>query len=673
MASFYWVGGAGNWDSVNFLSWASTSGGSGGSAGYFPPTGADNVTFDSNSGSGTVTFTNSGVNAASLVTFNSPNILLNLAGNFAIVSAFTLTAGSLSTNGYSFNASALLSTNSNTRSISFGASTITLSAVSPIDFTNSSGLTFNAGTSQINLSYNSASTATLAGGNLSFYNVTFTGTASNIIVISGSNTFNNLIFSSATPTSTTFSGENTFNNLTITGKTSAGLNFVTFSGNQTITGTFTILASASAVCRTFLRSDIVEVTRTLTCNAFATAINVDFRDITIAGSAAPISGTRFGNAKGNSGINFPAAKTVYFRATGNASWGASTSWSATSGGTVDGNQFPLAQDTAIFPATTYPSSGATVTLNANYAIGTIDMSLRTTNTIVFAFGTFAFSVYGDFISSPSSFSSYTGTAGGAALSFYGRTTQNITSAGQYLRRSIVIGGGGTVKLLDALVATDTTLSSIISGTLDLNGYNATIGSSISITGTSPRGIIFAGATLTVGSLSTGTGTVWDATDITNLTLDGTGTLNVNNGSAASPKTFIGGGYQNYPNISFSSDLLFAGVTVTGSNKFGDHTSYGVLSPAIGLKFTGGTVNEFSSFILSGNSGVSIPLKSTNTTQATLRKPTAWVMGPSSTNVIGNTGLTFSGGTAGVNDYLQVSYINGVVSSSSNTSNFFMMF
>jgi hypothetical protein len=35
--------------------------------------------------------------------------------------------------------------------------------------------------------------------------------------------------------------------------------------------------------------------------------DVDFRDITIAGAAAPLTGTRLGNCKGNSGITFPAA------------------------------------------------------------------------------------------------------------------------------------------------------------------------------------------------------------------------------------------------------------------------------------------------------------------------------------------------------------------------------
>jgi hypothetical protein len=48
--------------------------------------------------------------------------------------------------------------------------------------------------------------------------------------------------------------------------------------------------------------------------------------------------------------------------------------------------FPLAQDTAVFPAATYPASGSTTTINANYNIGTIDMSLRTSNTMTLATG-----------------------------------------------------------------------------------------------------------------------------------------------------------------------------------------------------------------------------------------------------------------------------------------------
>ena len=68
----------------------------------------------------------------------------------------------------------------------------------------------------------------------------------------------------------------------------------------------------------------------------AGAADYDFRDIAISGGAAPISGTRFGDAKGNSGITFPAAKTVYWMLTGGGNWGATGTgaWAASSGGVL---------------------------------------------------------------------------------------------------------------------------------------------------------------------------------------------------------------------------------------------------------------------------------------------------------------------------------------------------
>jgi len=666
MAICYWVGGTGTWDGTSILNWASSSGGT--PATSFYPQAGDTAIFDANSGSGTVTFNNTASPMCATVNFASPNLTLNLASSFTISGTFTLTSGSLNTNNYSFSATTLTSSNSNTRSISFGSSTVSLSSFT---ITISTGLTFNAGTSQINFT---GTTLSLSGNGKTFYNVSCTNASLTTITVSGSNTFNNFNVTSSIFQSITFSGSNTFNNLTIPGRTSIGCALIIFGGNQTISSTLTISQGTSAIYRSFVKSDIIGATRTLTCNTFASTGDLDFRDITIAGAAAPISGTRFGNGLGNSGINFPAAKTVYFRATTTANWG-SVSWSATSGGTADVTQFPLAQDTAIFPAATYPASGTVVTINSQYNIGTLDLSLRTTNTMTLALGIIATSFYGDIKTGTGI--TYTGTSSTNLITFSGRTTQNITSSGQDFPRLISIDSpGGTVRLLDAFTSTDNAASSsIVNGTLNLNGYTATLYSNLSITGTNSRGITFGGATLNIGSFTgASTGNVWDATDPTNLTLDSTGTINL--GAQSNSKTFIGGGYQFYPTVTTTANLTYQGLTITGSNKFITFNAATTsASPATGILFTGGTVNEFTNFIYNGDSynRNSTPLKSTNTTQATLKKSGAWIIGPNSTNVVGNTGLTFSGGTAEVLDYLTISYINGVVSSSSNTSNFFMMF
>src|SRR5689334_24115345 len=52
MASRFWVGGTGTWDSSDTTHWAATSGGAGGQS---VPGSGDTVTFDGSSGGGTVT------------------------------------------------------------------------------------------------------------------------------------------------------------------------------------------------------------------------------------------------------------------------------------------------------------------------------------------------------------------------------------------------------------------------------------------------------------------------------------------------------------------------------------------------------------------------------------------------------------------------------------------
>lgn len=62
MANRYWVGGAGTWDASSTTNWSTSSGGAGGAS---VPTAADDVYFDANSGTGTVTLSNLSVTANS--------------------------------------------------------------------------------------------------------------------------------------------------------------------------------------------------------------------------------------------------------------------------------------------------------------------------------------------------------------------------------------------------------------------------------------------------------------------------------------------------------------------------------------------------------------------------------------------------------------------------------
>ena len=547
MADRYWVGGTGTWNTVSTANWSASSGGASGAS---VPTAADSVFFDqigtysvscSNAltcldftvSTGTVTFGSStspslavsgslswaGATvswSAGTVTFNATTTGKTIDTNGSAVNqsfafagvggAWTLTAalnlvnaqllitsGTFDSGNYSITCGSINSNNSNVRTINLGSSTVTFSTT--IFFNTQTNLTFNAGTSQINGTGTNTGLTVQTG--VTFYNVAFTSTAL------------------STPSIT---GANTFNNLTITGRTSIGIGVLSLSANQTINGTFTVSAGTASAFRTQISSNVFPTTRTLTCAAVSLT-DVDFRDMTITGAASPASGTRLGDAKGNSGITFPAAKTVYYRQTGSADWGASGSgsWSATSGGALDATQFPLAQDTAVFPAATYPASGSTTTINASYNIGTIDMSLRTSNLMTLATSTNNLVVIGNWINGTGITLSGTGT-----LSFAGRTTQTITSSAKTFTQPIAINTpSGSVTLQDALTTGTGVTTTLTNGTLDLQSYTLSTGG-FNSTNSNTRTIAFG-----TGQIScTGTGSVCDTGIVTGLTTTGTQVVNV---------------------------------------------------------------------------------------------------------------------------------------------------
>ena len=692
MANRYWVGGTASWDATAGTKWATTSGGAGGAS---VPTSADDVFFDANSGAVTVTVA---TNAASCRNLNftgftgtfTSSVTTQIYGDVTFVSgmtvgslstlafygttnltsagktlgsitvgtsstnslslsdaltagAITVATGTFTTNNYNVTASSLSSNNSNTRTINLGSSTVTLSAPTPVDFTNGTNLTFNAGTSTISCSgaNSQINSSTTGATGQTFYNLTLTNTSLTTPQIYGSNVFNNL---------------------TVSGRISAGISSFVLSDNQTINGTLTLSAGTNATMRTFVRSNTIGTTRTLTCAAVASLTDIDFRDIAIAGAAAPVSGTRLGDCKGNSGITFDAAKTVYWSTTSaTLQWGnaSASGWALTSGGTLTFSAFPLAQDTAVFPSG-FPNSGATITINAAYNIGTIDMSARTSNTMTLATGTTNPTIYGNWING-------TGTTltGTTTMTFAGRGSQTITSAGKTFTQIIVIDVlSGSVTLQDALTCdrSNSSVLSVTSGTFNANGYNITLTGALAGVNSSSfntRTIAVGAGTWTIA----GSGTPWNITGSAPV-ITGTGTISL---TSASSKTFAGGGIQTYPTLNQGGTGT---LTVTGSNKF-----KGLTNTAIGrIQFTGGTTNIFDSFTISGALGNLLPLGSTNTTQATLQKTTAWQMGLLSMDSGNNTNLSFLS-SDGTMEYLNFSYINGTVVAppATSTGNFFFFF
>ena len=511
------------------------------------------------------TITTNGVALASAVTVNGVGAEWALADALNIgSSSITVTNGAFDTDTYNLTCGGITSNNTNGRTVDFGSSTVTASGNVDFGSTESSRapFTFVAGTSQINMT---STSATLTGNNQTFYNVSFTSTAI---------------------TTATMNGANTFNNLTVAGKTSAGIGVLSLTADQTINGTLTLSAGTDATMRTFVRSDTIGTTRTLTCAAFS-GTDADFRDITIAGAAAPVSGTRLGDCKGNSGITFGAGVTRYWNLAAGGNWSA-TGWAATSGGTPAVNNFPLAQDTCLFEATGL-NSGATVNATPAYNIGSINMSARTTNTMTLACAQSP-SIYGNWINGTGVTLSGTG-----ALTFSGRGSQTITSAGATFTQQIIIETpNGSVTLQDAFGTNrgGTTALTINAGTFDANGYNVTLSAGgTTSSNTNIRTIAVGSGTWTLAGGSSS----WSAATSTNLTVSGTGTLSL---TSASAQTFAGG------SISYSGIIVNQGgagtLTVSGNNTFANISRTATGATTLNFGTTTQSVADFTATGTAGN-------------------------------------------------------------------------
>jgi hypothetical protein len=643
VAARYWINGTGTWSSTNTANWSATSGGAGGAS---VPTSADTPQFDTNSGTGTVTFTNGGVTVGA-TTINKSGITLSLGAAFTTSGALTLTVGTFTTNNYAVTATSIVSNNSlGIRVINLGSSTVTLSLNGQAINFNSTNLTFNAGTSSISLT-GAGPDISVGSSGVTFYNVTFTGSAvstpsTNLRQFQGG-------------------GSCTFNNLTITGASASGLISVDFSTNYTINGTLTLLAGVNATARIFLRSNILGTARTLTCAQVSSLTDIDFRDIIIVNYAAPISGTRLGDCKGNTGITFPAAKTVYSVGGGSAVNWSSTMWATSVAGASSTVNFPLAQDTAVVGTAT-PSAAGTLTINAFYNIGTVNMLSRSSATMTLA-NVNTPSIYGNWING----NAITLTGAGTFI-FSGRNTQTITSAGKTFPQQIhIISPDGSVTLQDSLTCSNNTGTALSPryGTFNANNYNVTLSGTSSILDLvytiNPRTVLMGSGTWTIAGAG---GTVWNAFDALNLTVTGTGTINL---TGASAKYFQGGDIQTYPTLNQGG----AGtITVYGSNKF-----ISLTNTAIGrIEFEGGKTNEFTGTVnIAGSSVTQLQLGSSFASQTTLKKSTPWNFRSTSVNGGNNTGLLFNQGTGF--DYVTVSYVNGIVQAGAPTtsSTFFLMF
>jgi fibronectin-binding autotransporter adhesin len=598
MANRYWVGGTADWDGTAGTKWATTSGGAGGAS---VPTTADAVFFTNlstgtctiatgNTGAlsinctgftgtiagsaaitvagsvtlvagmtytytGTVTFTGTGTlitagKTFSGVTINGSGITVTLGDALNAANGnLTVTQGTFNTANYSVTANQIDSSGTSARTISLGSST--LSFTNSVNFNVSTNLTLNAGTSQINIS---SSFGALTSGGLTFYNVSFTSTAAQVRTISGANTFNNLTLIAS----------------------ASGLSELSLGGNQTVSGTLTC-AGTSVTQRGFVRSDTIGTSRTITAAAIS-ANDCDFRDITIAGAAAGSSPTRAGDCGGNSGITFPAAKTVY-RVGTDTTWAGSSSWALTSGAAGSNNNFPLAQDTAVIDnATTLTGTLAL----AVYNIGGLNCSTRTTGITLNHNATV--SRYGSYI-----LGSGVTVSGTSSQTFSGRSTMVFTSAGKTMPFSITVDApSGTFRLGDALV-TNLTITHT-RGTFDALIYNVTTTLFLS-NNSNTRTLMMGSGLWTLSDSGTGSFSPWTLS-ATGLTFD-KGTANILfSSTTVSARTFQGAGLS-YNKFTLGGATGSSTTTITGTNSFTELASIKTVAHTVNFAADQGTIDTWS--------------------------------------------------------------------------------
>lgn len=686
MATYYWVGGNGNWNNVSTANWASSSGGAGGAG---VPTSADNAIFDtlsnatayavtvgtnavaaditiagpaagnvtitSGSGSAVINCYGSWTNAATGVAFSTTSgaainflatstgktittnsvamgpLTFNLnsstggwtlstglvtTGNVSVTS--TASAG-FDTNGLACSFGNLSSTGSVARTISLGASAITLTGTATVvNFLAATNLTFNAGTSTITCN---AASPSLRGSGQTFYNVTF---------------------SSASSGTSTIQGSNTFNNLTQTSRSAAGQRIISVDGNNTITGTLTLqtLGTPVATQRTVVQSDVIGTRRTITAAALSGMADVDFRDIAGAG-AASWTGTRIGNLLNNSGITFTTGVNKYWNLAAGGLW-SSTAWALSAGGAVAAANFPLAQDTVNIDLTTI-TTGSTINISIAWQIPTVICTRPSgSNTLIMTSGTISPQLYGNWTSC----AGMSFTAPTNAWEFVGQgLTQTVTSASIAFTQGLTVNSpGGTVRLADNL----TTAANLVhtSGTLDLNSFTLTaLGYNTSSTvahtlafGASGK-MVLTGSNGTTLSGSGGNLTVTGTAPLIQFTYSGgTGSRNIvmpilseaqaisveflNNATDAVAIQGVSGGYKNITFTSFSGSLTFANTTNIFGNLYVCSGVTGVAGSGTTFAGTSGT----QTITTAGPSPITFESAMTKTGASTLQLQSAVALG-----------------------------------------------
>jgi DNA/RNA endonuclease YhcR with UshA esterase domain len=580
-ADYYWVGGTGNWSEFG-THWATTSGGS-----VFhlaEPGPDDDVYFNTNSfsGAGEVVavdvmaycktmdwagITNNpdftggnnldiygsiifdpGMTASytgwmNFLSNNAGNVLnfstvplsiggtnFNGNGDWTFMSDMDLSLsggglqaskGTVNTNGYTISVDWFDSWTTDNRTIIFGNSTININW--NLNLMNVSTLTFNAGTSTINLSSN-----WFDGMGLTYYDVNFVLSSIGEVQIQGSNTFHTLGFDNSFVTGVVFMPSET--------NTIYDLDFGATCSNR----------------KTIKSQNDGETTTIKKLTGTVTEDYLNIKDITVIGGATFITnnGVDMGNVV-NWTIN-SSVPTNYYWVGGTGNWSDTDHWSTISGGPYPSGEtcVPTDADNVFFDANSFTAPGEIVTVDVIAFCNSMDWT-GVTNIPDFANG---------WPSELNIYSSLTLDAGmtiSYSSSIYFRSDNpgnTITTAGLLLNSYLYFNGVGDWTLQDDLTCSSIYLNKgyLMSNDNDITGSQFQSGSGMN-------------RQLDLGSSIVTLSSIWWIDDNTNMILN-TGTSTIITGGWS----FYGGGFT-YNDVTFTHTTA---TTIFNSNTFNTLTLSG---------------------------------------------------------------------------------------------------
>jgi len=281
-----------------------------------------------------------------------------------------------------------------------------------------------------------------------------------------------------TRTASTLAGTTTFYNLTLLGQ--AGVTAATIlTANITVRNTLTATGNNDASNRLLIQSDTIGTPRTISCNGTIVASNIDFRDITLAGTAnrdlSAITGGS-GDCGGNSGITFTPAQPQWYKHTSGAcNWSDATKWFSNQAKTIPG-RVPLPQDDTIFDSNSFTGTSY-LYLNCPRIGKSLDMSGVSKPVTVYLMNDTE--IHGSFILGDNVSPSF-----GFILYLMGRSNFIFNSYGKNILWFRVRAFGGIYINQSNLLSTRNGYSiNIENGTFDFNDYDSVLGGIYCVAGT----------------------------------------------------------------------------------------------------------------------------------------------------------------------------------------------